>query len=84
MSKAKGESLRDKVDGNELDLSLSNLTEVPVKELVSDNVHDSKDIGILWYSKKKKRKKEEKTLYQKKNVSKYNYSKENACKTSLK
>lgn len=54
MSKAKGESLRDKVDGNELDLSLSNLTEVPVKELVSDNVHDSKDIGILWYSKKKK------------------------------
>lgn len=36
MSKAKVESLRDKVDGNELDLSLSNLTEVPVKELVSN------------------------------------------------
>ncbi|XP_062858833.1 leucine-rich repeat-containing protein 59 [Trichomycterus rosablanca] len=35
MSKAKAESLRDKVDGNELDLSLSNLTEVPVKELAA-------------------------------------------------
>ena len=29
------ESLKDKLDGNELDLSLSNLTKVPVKELVS-------------------------------------------------
>ena len=28
------ESLREKLDGNELDLSLSNLTKVPVKELV--------------------------------------------------
>ncbi|KAI5611475.1 leucine-rich repeat-containing protein 59, partial [Silurus asotus] len=32
---AKVESLRDKVDGNELDLSLCNLTEVPVKELAA-------------------------------------------------
>ncbi|XP_047673011.1 leucine-rich repeat-containing protein 59 [Tachysurus fulvidraco] len=35
MNKAKVESLRDKVDGNELDLSLCNLTEVPVKELAA-------------------------------------------------
>lgn len=37
MTKAgnKGGSLRDKLDGNELDLSLSDLNEVPVKELVS-------------------------------------------------
>ncbi|MCJ8738806.1 hypothetical protein PDJAM_G00039970 [Pangasius djambal] len=33
MNKAKVESLRDKVEGNELDLSLCNLTDVPVKEL---------------------------------------------------
>lgn len=37
MTKAgsKGGNLRDKLDGNELDLSLSDLSEVPVKELVS-------------------------------------------------
>lgn len=37
MTKAgsKGGNLRDKLDGNELDLSLSDLNEVPVKELVS-------------------------------------------------
>lgn len=35
MNKGKVENLRDKIDGNEVDLSLSNLTEVPVKELVS-------------------------------------------------
>ncbi|KAA0725051.1 E3 ubiquitin ligase RNF157 [Triplophysa tibetana] len=33
MNKGKVENLRDKIDGNEVDLSLSNLTEVPVKEL---------------------------------------------------
>ena len=31
----KKDSLRDHLDGNELDLSLSNLTKVPVKDLVS-------------------------------------------------
>lgn len=37
MTKAgsKSGNLRDKLDGNELDLSLSDLNEVPVKELVS-------------------------------------------------
>uniref|UniRef100_A0A3B1IUV0 Leucine-rich repeat-containing protein 59 n=1 Tax=Astyanax mexicanus TaxID=7994 RepID=A0A3B1IUV0_ASTMX len=35
MSKVKVENLREKVEGNELDLSLSNLTEVPVKELAA-------------------------------------------------
>ncbi|XP_051523497.1 leucine-rich repeat-containing protein 59-like [Myxocyprinus asiaticus] len=35
MSKGKVENLKDKLDGNELDLSLSNLTEVPVKELAA-------------------------------------------------
>lgn len=35
MSKGKAENFRDKIDGNEVDLSLSNLTEVPVKDLVS-------------------------------------------------
>lgn len=35
MNKGKVENIKDKIDGNELDLSLSNLTEVPVKELVS-------------------------------------------------
>ena len=37
MTKAgsKGGNLRDKLDGHELDLSLSDLNEVPVKELVS-------------------------------------------------
>lgn len=37
MTKAgsKGGNLRDKLDGNELDLSLSDLNEVPIKELVS-------------------------------------------------
>lgn len=35
MIKSKVENIKDKIDGNELDLSLSNLTEVPVKELVS-------------------------------------------------
>ncbi|XP_017558170.1 leucine-rich repeat-containing protein 59 [Pygocentrus nattereri] len=35
MNKAKTENLREKVEGNELDLSLSNLTEVPVKELAA-------------------------------------------------
>ena len=37
MTKAgsKGGNLRDKLDDNELDLSLSDLNEVPVKELVS-------------------------------------------------
>lgn len=35
MIKGKVENIKDKIDGNELDLSLSNLTEVPVKELVS-------------------------------------------------
>ncbi|XP_066521560.1 leucine-rich repeat-containing protein 59 [Hoplias malabaricus] len=35
MSKAKVENLRDKVEGNELDLSLSNLTDVPIKELAA-------------------------------------------------
>ena len=29
------EELRDKIDGNELDLSLCNLVKVPVRELVS-------------------------------------------------
>ena len=29
------DNLKDKLEGNELDLSLNNLTEVPVKELVS-------------------------------------------------
>lgn len=36
MIKGKVENIKDKIDGNELDLSLSNLTEVPVKELVSN------------------------------------------------
>lgn len=35
MIKGKVENIKDKIDGNELDLSLSDLTEVPVKELVS-------------------------------------------------
>ncbi len=35
MIKGKVENIKDKIDGNELDLSLSNRTEVPVKELVS-------------------------------------------------
>ncbi|XP_030631172.1 leucine-rich repeat-containing protein 59 [Chanos chanos] len=35
MSKGKVENLRDKLDGNELDLSLGNLTDVPVKELAA-------------------------------------------------
>lgn len=37
MTKAgsKGGNLRDKLDGNELDLSLSDLNEVPVKELAA-------------------------------------------------
>lgn len=35
MSKGKVENIKDKIDGNEVDLSLSDLTEVPVKELVS-------------------------------------------------
>ena len=30
------ETIRDKIDGNECDLSLSDLTVVPVKELVRD------------------------------------------------
>lgn len=30
------EELRDKLDGNELDLSLCNLSKVPVREIVSD------------------------------------------------
>ena len=30
------ESIKDKVDGNECDLSLNDLTAVPVKELVCD------------------------------------------------
>lgn len=34
-STVKGVNLRDKLEGNELDLSLSDLSEVPVKELVS-------------------------------------------------
>ena len=37
MPKESKENLKDKLDGNELDLSLSNLTTVPVKELVSQN-----------------------------------------------
>ncbi len=32
--KSKSVSVKDKLDGNEIDLSLSELTEVPVKELV--------------------------------------------------
>ncbi|XP_077056663.1 leucine-rich repeat-containing protein 59 [Siphateles boraxobius] len=35
MIKGKVENIKDKIDGNELDLSLSNLTEVPVKELAA-------------------------------------------------
>ncbi|NP_998097.1 leucine-rich repeat-containing protein 59 [Danio rerio] len=35
MNKGKIENIKDKIDGNELDLSLSNLTEVPVKELAA-------------------------------------------------
>ena len=35
MSKSKLINLKDKINGNEMDLSLCNLTEVPVKELVS-------------------------------------------------
>lgn len=34
--KAKFENIRDKIDGNEVDLSLCNLTDVPVRELVSE------------------------------------------------
>ena len=30
------EELRDKLDGNELDLSLCNLSKVPVREIVSE------------------------------------------------
>ncbi|TRY56651.1 hypothetical protein DNTS_014130 [Danionella cerebrum] len=33
MNRSKAENIKDKIDGNEVDLSLSNLTEVPVKEL---------------------------------------------------
>ena len=33
------DSLKDKVEGNELDLSLSQLTTVPVRELVSLSYH---------------------------------------------
>uniref|UniRef100_A0A2I3GWM2 Uncharacterized protein n=1 Tax=Nomascus leucogenys TaxID=61853 RepID=A0A2I3GWM2_NOMLE len=45
MTKAgsKGGNLRDKLDCNELDLSLSDLNEVPVKEL-------GKNGFPLWYS----------------------------------
>lgn len=32
------ENLKDKLEGNELDLGLSNLTTVPVKELVSHSI----------------------------------------------
>lgn len=35
MNKNKVLNLRDKINDNEVDLSLSNLTEVPVKELVN-------------------------------------------------
>ena len=35
MSKGKVLNLKDKINGNEMDLSLCNLSEVPVKELVS-------------------------------------------------
>ena len=41
------ESLKDKLDGNELDLGLSNLTTVPVKDLVSI-MH--LNIGVLVFS----------------------------------
>lgn len=34
MQPAKKTSVKDKLDGNEIDLSLLELTEVPVKELV--------------------------------------------------
>uniref|UniRef100_A0A3B4BG54 Uncharacterized protein n=1 Tax=Periophthalmus magnuspinnatus TaxID=409849 RepID=A0A3B4BG54_9GOBI len=34
MSKNKLLNIKDKIDGNEVDLSLGNLTEVPVRELV--------------------------------------------------
>lgn len=39
MSKNKVLNLKDKIDGNEMDLSLCNLTEVPVKELVGPQRH---------------------------------------------
>ena len=39
MSKNTVLNLKDKVDGNEMDLSLCNLTEVPVKELVGQQRH---------------------------------------------
>jgi hypothetical protein len=40
MSKAKftKEELKDKLDGSELDLSLCNLSKVPVREIVSGKV----------------------------------------------
>lgn len=39
----KGLSLKDKLDGNELDLSLCDLNEVPVRELVSVRPHPAGD-----------------------------------------
>lgn len=55
MTKAgsKGGNLRDKLDGNELDLSLSDLNEVPVKELVSivargPGVHSRLMLALAW------------------------------------
>lgn len=37
-TKKKSISVKDKLDGNEIDLSLLELTEVPVKELVRNHI----------------------------------------------
>ncbi len=65
MIKGKVENIKDKIDGNELDLSLSDLTEVPVKELVSVasdyslyNYHE-----CTWFCLIKKKKKKKKSIH---------------------
>ena len=51
MSKTKfsKEDLKDKLDGNELDLSVCNLSKVPVREIVSASLLTDKNV---WRKKK--------------------------------
>lgn len=43
-------SFKDKVEGNELDLSLNELTEVPVKLLVRLNINFAKFVHYVFIS----------------------------------
>ena len=46
MRSATGESLKSKLDGNQLDLSLSSLEVVPVKELVRNKLEKNTDFKL--------------------------------------